>query len=174
MNLDDRPVMRLEAPTHPRMRWERYRQWCDGEWIWMLIWKHQDQVAVTDVPMAMQVAATAKARLYPQFERFGTNELEWVLGFGQELVAKGLLNPEAEGKPLAVIPPLLAERAAAARAMEAVRATDQLENGVAPPGPAMRWISDADLDEMMHQAEIEDEMDAMPVDTMFSHAPGMR
>jgi hypothetical protein len=53
MNLDDRPVMRLEAPTHPRMRWERYRQWCDGEWIWMLIWKHQDQVAVTDVPMAM-------------------------------------------------------------------------------------------------------------------------
>jgi hypothetical protein len=120
------------------------------------------------------VAATAKARLYPQFERFGTNELEWVLGFGQELVAKGLLNPAAEGKPLALIPPLLAERAAAARAMEAERATDQLENEAAAPGPAIAWFADADLDDMMHQAEIEDEMDAMPVDTMFSHAPGMR
>ncbi len=163
MSLDlDAPVaMRLPAPTHPRMRWERYRQWVDGEWVWMLVWKFQDQVAVTDVPMAMAVAASAKARMYPQFDGFGTHELEWVLGFGQELVKKGLLCPDAEGEPLQFIPPILAERAEAARPREARQVAYELENGP-PSGPAYHEISDDDLEEMMRHLEIEDEINAMP------------
>lgn len=126
----------LQDPVHPRMRWERYRQWTGGEWLWMVLWKFQSHVRIKDAAFVTKIATELASRDYPDMERVFTPYLLWCRDFISRLVEEGRLSdePGREGARLKDLRKIIADREERAQWMEAKQADDQLEAGEEPEG----------------------------------------
>jgi len=115
--------------VHPRLRWERYRQWNGGEWLWMVLWKFQTHVPIKDAAFATKIAAELRAANYPDLAQISTPHLLWCRDFISRLVEEGRLSdgPGCEGERLRFIRTVLALREMPYTWEEAERADDQLE-----------------------------------------------
>jgi len=158
----------LQDPVHPRMRWERYRQWTGGEWIWMVLWKFQTHVPIKDAAYATKIAISLATQDYPDLGCIQSSHLIWCRDFISRLVEEGRLSvePGSEGERLGELGKLIGEREERGRMLEAQRAAEQLEstseseedeevNDGQDVGPDGRPLPPDELDELMHQAAME-------------------
>ena len=117
----------LSAPTHPRLRWERHRQWSFGEWAWMVIWRFRDYISVADKAFAITVSNSLKSSNYPDVGHVLTAHLLWLRFFVEKLIDRELMSAE-EGSRNGAIVRTLNQRKEAGRMMEQRRLDEQLEN----------------------------------------------
>ena len=121
----------LQDPVHPRMRWERYRQWTGGEWLWMVLWKFQSHVTIKDAAYATRIARFLVTQDYPVLERICMPHLLWCRDFISRLVEEGRLTdaPGSEGERLNTLQKVITDWEERVQWMEAQRAVEQLETG---------------------------------------------
>lgn len=130
----------LPDPTHPRMRWERFRQWTFGEWAWMVIWKFADQVEEADVAYATRIAMHMQQSNYPSIDAVPSGYLLWLLEFTRKLIGQRLMSIEEAAKTDGIVE-LVERRQKLNRMMEQKRADDVLEGALGPleaHAPGMR------------------------------------
>ena len=128
----------------------------------MVLWKYQSHVVIKDAVYATKIARSLVIGDYPDFYRISTAHLMWCHDFISQLVGEGWLSvqPGSEGERLSELQKLIADRKERHRLIEAERAHDQLEAAEEPNDDYEE--SDDELEEMMHQAAIEDMINAMP------------
>lgn len=121
----------LPDPTHPRMRWKRFRQWTFGEWAWMVIWKFADQVDEADAAFATRITMHMQQSNYPSMDAVPSGHLLWLLEFVRKLIGRGLMTIEEAGQTDGIVE-LVEQRKERCRMMKLERADDVLEGALGP------------------------------------------
>jgi len=141
----------------------------------MVLWKFQTHVPIKDAAYATKIAISLATQDYPDLGCIQSSHLIWCRDFISRLVEEGRLSvePGSEGERLGELGKLIGEREERGRMLEAQRAAEQLEstseseedeevNDGQDVGPDGRPLPPDELDELMHQAAMEDMINAMP------------